>query len=191
MKNSSCSKTVRYKNPDMLLLDLGTFFSNLNAMKTLILALTVVFSLPVLPVQAASQEEETRFLSAAKDAFAKHDANALVAMTCWDRVPEKLKKDGKQQYMTIVAGPSAVDFKLLDHPKLEWNVDDDARFVEIDPAWKESGIVYHSNLPVVKQLKITFAPLKSGGGTSVTISVTYPVGEKDGKLYLVEPAPVK
>ncbi|MGB7749719.1 MAG: hypothetical protein WBN75_20815 [Verrucomicrobiia bacterium] len=35
-------------------------------MKTLILALAIVFSLPVLPVRAASPEEKAGFLNAAK-----------------------------------------------------------------------------------------------------------------------------
>ncbi|MGD0017080.1 MAG: hypothetical protein ABSC38_06165 [Verrucomicrobiia bacterium] len=163
-------------------------------MKTFILALAVVFLLPVLPVQAASQEEETRFLSAAKDAFAKHDADALVAMTCWDRVPDKLKKDGKQQYVGAVAAPVA-DIKLVNpdpnHSNLEWKKNADPRFVELGIGWKETGVIYRLNLPVVKQLKITFAPQKFSDGTSLTIDCAYPVGEKDGKLYLVEPAPVK
>jgi hypothetical protein len=161
-------------------------------MKTLILALTSVLALQLQSSLAASPEEDARFVAAAKQAFEKHDADALVAMTCWDRVPDKLKKDGKQQYATIVAGPHATDIKFISpDPKHEWTVDEDPRFVEIDPDWKAAGVTYHSNLPVVKQLKITFAPMDAGGGTSLTIDVTYPVGEKDGKLYFVEPAPVK
>jgi hypothetical protein len=68
-------------------------------------------------------------------------------------------------------------------------VDEDARFVEIDPAWKDAGVVYRSNLPIVKQLKITFAPTKADDKTSLTMDVTYQVGEKDGKLYFIEPVP--
>jgi hypothetical protein len=164
-------------------------------MKTLILALTSVLLLQLQSSRAASPEEESRFIAAAKQAFDKHDADALVALTCWDRVPDALKKDGKQQYARIVAGPPATDLKLTNpSPKdanLEWNVDDDPRFVEIDSAWKKAGVVYRANLPVIKQLKITFAPMKADAKTSLTISVKYPVGEKDGKLYFIEPAPAK
>ncbi len=114
-------------------------------------------------------------------------------------MPDKLKKDGSEQYARVIgyaktiAGPPVKDAKLLDpkHSSVEWNVDHDPRFVEIDRAWKEAGVVYHPNLSVVKQLKITFAPTKADDNTSLTINVTYPVGEKDGKLYFIEPAPVK
>jgi hypothetical protein len=161
-------------------------------MKTFILALAVVCSLPVLSVRAASPAEEARFLNAATNAFAAHDADALVAMTCWDGTPDKLKNDGKEQYATIVAGPRATDIRFVNpDPKYEWTVDEDPRLIQIDPDWKTAGVAYHSNLPVTKQLKITFAPMDAGGGNSMTISVTYPVGEKDGKLYLIEPAPAK
>jgi len=144
--------------------------------------------------EAASPEEEARFLNDAANAFAKHDADALVAMTCWDRVPDKLKKDGKQQYVGAVAGTVA-DIKLINpdpkHPNLEWKKDEDPRFVDLGIEWKEAGVMYRLNLPVVKQLEITFAPQKFSDGASLTISGAYPVGEKDGKLYLLEPAPVK
>ena len=60
-------------------------------MKILFFAIAVLVS-PLQSVWAASAEEEARFLAAVKTAFEKHDANALVALSCWDRVPEKLKK---------------------------------------------------------------------------------------------------
>jgi hypothetical protein len=145
-----------------------------------------------LPARTISQAEAS-FITAVTNAFAKHDADALVAITCWDHAPEKLKNSGRQQYLGIVsaAGPPIKDLKLLDpkHPGPDWNVDDDPRFAEIDPAWKKSGVVYHANLQVVKQLKITFAPAKAGDKTPLTITVTYPVGDKGGKLYFIEPVP--
>lgn len=171
----------------------------ITLMKTLILTIASVLVLQLQLVQAASPEEETRFIAAVKQAFENHDADALVALTCWDRAPDKLKKDGKQQYLgdigytKTITGPPVTDIKLLnpDKSSVEWNVDNDPRFVEIDPAWKETGVVYRSNLPVVKQLKVTFAPTKADDKTSLTIDVTYSVGEKDGKLYFIEPAPTK
>lgn len=143
-------------------------------MKTLLFALAVFLSLPFQSVRAAAQKEEARFLAAAKQAFEKHDADALMALTCWDRVPDKFKASGKKQYARDVA-QTATDIALTNpdpnYPDLTWKDTD--------------GVSYRSNLPVVKQLKITFAPggpFKDG---------TYPVGEKDGKLYLLEPAPIK
>lgn len=168
-------------------------------MKTLILVIASVLVSQFRAVQAASPEEETKFVAAAKQAFEKHDADALVALTCWDRVPDKLKKDGQQEYAGIIGytktitGPPVTDIKLLapDKSSVPWNVDDDPRFVEIDPAWKKTGVGYRSNLPIVKQLKVTFAPTKADDKTSLTIDVTYSIGEKDGKLYFIEPAPAK
>ncbi len=122
----------------------------------------------------ASAAEEARFLAAAKAAFEKHDADALAALTCWDRVPAKLKESGKKQYARDVA--QTVTHMTLTKP--------DPRFPDLE--WKDTdGVAYRSNLQVIKQLKITLAPgglFKDG---------TYPVGEKDGKLHLLEPAPVK
>jgi hypothetical protein len=143
-------------------------------MKTLILALTAILVMRLQPVLAASPDEEARFVAATKQAFEKHDADALMALTCWDRVPDKFKDSGKKQYDRD-AKQGATDITLT-------NPDPD----EPDLVWKDTdGVSYRSNLSVVKQLKITFTPggrFKDG---------TYPVGEKDGKLYLLEPAPTK
>jgi len=143
-------------------------------MKTfLFLGLASVLSLQSLPARAASPEEEGRFLAAAKQAFAKHDPDALSAITCWDRVPEKQKADGKKQY-TRDAAQAVTEVVLINpdpnYPDMEWKDTD--------------GVSYRSNLAVTKQLKITFKGGEFGGGV-------YPVGEKSGKLFLLEPAPVK
>jgi hypothetical protein len=149
------------------------FSSNLNVMKIFILALAAIFSLSVQSVRAASPEEEARFFNAATNAFAKHDADALVAMSCWDRVPDKLKASGRQQYVRDVA-LSATNITLINP---------DPNFPDLE--WKDgAGIAYRSNLPVIKQLKIIFSSGEFSDGT-------YPVGEKAGKLYLLEPAPIK
>jgi len=122
---------------------------------------------------AASPEEEARFVAAARQAFEKHDAAALVALTCWDRVPDKLKASGKKQYARDVA--QTVSDITLTNPDPDYP----------DLVWKDTdGVSYRSNLPVVKQLKIIFKTGEFGDGR-------YPVGEKDGKLYFLEPAPVK
>jgi hypothetical protein len=143
-------------------------------MKKLLLILTTVLLFRLQPALAASPDEETRFVAAAKQAFEKRDADALVAITCWDNVPDKFKASGKKQYVRDTA-QTITDIKLTNpDPKLP------------DLVWKDTdGVSYRSNLPVVKQLKMTF----SHGGRFK--DGTYPVGEKDGKFYLLEPAPVK
>jgi hypothetical protein len=92
-------------------------------MKILILAITSILVFQLQTIRAASPEEEARFVAAAKLAFEKHDTDALVALTCWDQVPNKLKADGQQQYAGIInyaktiAGPPVTDIKLLDPDK--------------------------------------------------------------------------
>src|SRR5271169_6542661 len=108
-------------------------------MKTLILALTAILVFRLQPVLAASSDEEARFVAAAKMAFEKHDADALMALTCWDRVPDKFKAGGKKQYARDVA-QTATGITLT-------NPDPD----EPDLVWKDTdGVSYQSNLSVVK-----------------------------------------
>ena len=101
----------------------------------------------------------------------------MKALTCRDRVPDKFKDSGKKHYARDVAW-TATDIALtaLDpkYPDLEWKDKD--------------GVSYRSNLPVVKQLKITFASgtkLDAAAGNLKVRDAVYPVGEKDGKLYLL------
>jgi hypothetical protein len=147
--------------------------------------LAVVLLLPLQLVRAASQDEEARFLAAAKLAFEKHDADALAAIACWDGVPDKLKERGKKEYAGYVAPTVAsVAFSAPSqktHPKppaLEWKDDD--------------GVVYRPNLPVTKHLNIAYAPgttIESKTGKRKLSEIVLLVGERDGKLYLLQPAP--
>ena len=125
-------------------------------MKTLILALIAILILRLQPVLAASPDEEARFVAAAKQAFEKHDADALVLLTCWDHVPDRIKQAGKQQYARAVmatnvvitlASPDAQIVKLND----EWKKNRDSRFVELDHTWQEFGVTNRLNLPASKE----------------------------------------
>jgi hypothetical protein len=144
-------------------------------MKILIISLASVLIMQWQPAMAASPEAEVKFLAAVRQGFEQQDTNALIALTCWDRVPEKNIAYGQQQLVRDITTMKVADMKLIDpDPGLP------------DQVWKDKdGVAYCSNLPVIKQLKITFAP----GGRFETGS--FPVGEKDGKLFLLEPAPVK
>ena len=143
-------------------------------MKRCFFALLIVLSISFQSAPAATQDEEVRFATAARKVLDTHDADALAALTCWDRVPDKLKENGKKQYARDAAR-AVIDVRLTNP---------DPKFPDL--VWKDKdGTAYRSNLAVTKQLNITFA---SGG---LFKEVTYPIGEKDGKLYLLEPAPVK
>lgn len=149
----------------------------MNRFNMIVCSILALASFAASPASAqnvnSAETKESQFIAAAKAAFEKHDAGALVALTCWDRVPEKLKASGEKQYARD-ASQTVGDITLT-------NPDPDFP----DVVWKDKdGVSYRSNLPVIKQLKITFktGPFSDG---------RYPVGEKDGKLYLLEPAPVK
>ena len=133
-------------------------------MKKFILALAAILVLHSQLLSAATSAEEKRFVAAAKLAFANHDADAMMALTCWDRVPDKFKTSGKRQYSKEVLEP-VTDVRLIkpdpNFPDLEWKDTD--------------GVSYQSNLPVVKQLRVSW-----DGGNAL-----YPVGEKDGVPVLV------
>ena len=85
-------------------------------------------------------EEQSRFVAAAKQAFEKQDADALMALVCWDRVPDKFKERRRKQYARDVA-ESTTDIALTDpdpnYPDHEWKDTD--------------GVSYRANLPVVKR----------------------------------------
>ncbi len=142
-------------------------------MKAARLSIIILAVFTSVAAVAATLSKEAQFVAAARKAFETHDAAALVALSCWDRVPDRLKESGKQLYARDVAN-AVTDIKLIDP---------DPNFPDLD--WTEAGVTYHSNLAVTKQLKITFA------AGSMFRDATYPVGERDGKLFLLEPAPVK
>lgn len=135
-------------------------------------ALSVILT-AVCSCWAASPQEEARFEQAVRSAFEKQDVGLLEKLTCWDRVPEARRKATTKLYARdLNFGARAV--KLIEP---------DPRNPDI--AWTKDGVTYKSNLAVIKHVKITFnegARFKDG---------TYFVGEKEGKLFLLAPAPVQ
>jgi hypothetical protein len=130
------------------------------------------------PAAAAPQEEETRFLAAVQKAFDARDASPLDELTCWDRVPEKQKQNLQHAYAALVAEKDAIfDFKL---------VDADRNFVDRDRT--EDGVTYRMNLPVTRQLNMKATDPRD---KKTLFVLTFAVGEKDGKLFLLGSAPVK
>ena len=122
---------------------------------------------------ADSFDKESRFEQAVKSAFENQSVSRLDQLTCWDRVPEARRKATMKIYTRDVAfGAKEVKLTSPDPttPDMPWDLD---------------GITYKSNLEVTKNIKIEFgdgAAFKDG---------TYFVGEKDGKLFLLAPAPVE
>lgn len=118
-------------------------------------------------------DEESRFEQAVKSAFENQNVAQLEQLTCWDRVPEARRKATMKTYARDVEF-GAKEVKLTPADPMTPEI-----------AWKLDGISYRSNLKVTKNIKIEFgegAKYKDG---------TYFVGEKDGKLFLLAPAPVQ
>jgi len=138
----------------------------------IVLALAVILT-AICTCWAASPEEEVRFEQEVRSAFEKQDLSLLEKLTCWDRVPDGRRKATMKLYARdLKFGAKAV--KLIDpDPTCP------------DVAWTKDGVTYKSNLAVIKNVKIRFnegARSKDG---------TYFVGEKEGKLFLLAPAPVQ
>jgi hypothetical protein len=143
-------------------------------MKTFIFAVAVLISIPLQSVRGASPEVEANFLTAVRQAFDKQDTNALFALICWDRVPDKIIKRSKKQRMREITLKVSEMTLITPDPN------------EHRQGYKDKeGIVYLPNLPEIKQLKIVFV---TDGRFQSSI---YSVGEKNGKLYLLVPAPVE
>ena len=133
---------------------------------------------PENAASSATPEEQARFLAAVQKAFDARDASGLDALTCYDRTPEKLKQSLQTTYAALLAEKGVVlDFKL---------VDPDRKF--IDKERTEDGVAYRANLPITRQLNIKY---KNATDQKTLLQMCFPVGEKDGKLFLLGSAPVK
>jgi hypothetical protein len=127
---------------------------------------------------AAAAEEEARFLATVRKAFDTSDAPALDALTCWDRVPDRQKQNLQTTYASLVTDKGAsYDFAL---------VDPDPKHVDRDRT--EEGVTYRFNLPITKVLEMKGRRLTD---KTLLFVLTFGVGAKEGKLFLVGSAPVK
>ena len=120
--------------------------------------------------QAATPEEEARFLSALREACLKKDQAALVALSNWDRVPPDIKKRTIDGMAHLFKDPiKSVDCEPLgDSPATTRTI---------------NGVICAANLPVTKRVAIQY-DLKEGSSSGSPL-----VGEKDGKLLIVNLAP--
>lgn len=119
---------------------------------------------------AATPEEDARFLAVLREACLKKDKEALVALSNWDRVPPEIKKQTIEGMAHIINEPiKSVEYGTLDESRALTRT--------------LNGITYAPNLPVTKQVTIVY-DLKVGNSSGTLL-----VGEKDGKLMIVNLAP--
>ena len=142
--------------------------------KTITLTIAL-FTALVLRSNAASPESEAQFIANAKAAFDTKDSGQLLKLMCWDGVaPEEKNKINLPMSVLVKRPVKQIELVAPPDPqKLEYTRD---------------GVTYRPNLVVIKLLMVTF---KSDKTADVSTPITFPVGEKDGKLFIATAAPVK
>jgi hypothetical protein len=132
-----------------------------------------LFAALIIRSIAASPEAEAHFVADVKAAFDTKDSSKLLSLVCWDGVTPEWKTMLTPQFSGMVQQKvSGVELVAPD-PKQTTE-------------FTRNGTTYRLNLAVIKQLKITIVT-KPGDSTSAA----FPVGEKDGKLFIATTAPVK
>jgi hypothetical protein len=143
-------------------------------------ALAVLALLLPLAATAATPEEETRFVDAAKKAFDEKKPADLSKLTCWDGVSEEAQKQQEGTYKLLMEEKDVTfSFKLVDA--------DPKAVAEKDR--KALGAPTRPNLKIVKQLDLTMMDPRDH--KRILGIIGFAVGEKDGKLLLVREAPAK
>ena len=138
-----------------------------------ILAISALVFLNLICCGASPQEEDT-FLTVVREAYVTKNKEAIIALICWDRVTEK--------HRAIV--PKALDYSLSRTIKsMEYRPVDSTE----SHSYTKDGITYGPNLPVMKRIEIVY---EDAPGQAKLTSSLY-VGEKDGKLMIVNLAPVQ
>ena len=144
-------------------------------MRTLLLSLVLIALASCARHQTAQSPEE--FVTTVQKAFDNRNASELMKVTCWDRAPEEIRKSTEKSYTALVTQSNVlVDCKLVE-PQLEF----------IDRDRVRDGVIYRPNLPVTKQLNVTFSDPKDNA--RIIMRFTFAVGLKDGQLWLASAAP--
>ena len=124
---------------------------------------------------AASPQEEARFLADVKSAFEQKDAKAFLKLYCWDRVPDSVRSAVEKTTPRLLELRVESIALVAASPKLA-----KSEFVR-------DGVAYRPNLPITKQVEVTH----SSAEEKMKGKATIPVGEKDGKLYVTCTVPEK
>lgn len=141
-------------------------------MKASLLALSVLLSTLSNLAFSATPDEEARFLKAVQDAYASRDKDAIIALTCWDRVSDKHKALAPKVLDHALSRPiKSVQYCPLDLSEPQTYTND--------------GVTYGPNLLISKEIEIQY---EDAAGQPQMRSVIY-AGEKDGKLMIVNLAP--
>lgn len=139
---------------------------------------TALFLLAGL-ASAAPQQEELRFLNAVRSAYSSKDKDAIVALQCWDGV----NKNRRELFRKVL------DFTVPTNEVLSVQYRSNY-FSGVVPTTK-NGVVYVPNLTPIKHIQIEYKTDSPKPGVAPTMYqfVEYYVGEKNGKLLMVQLIP--
>lgn len=119
---------------------------------------------------AATPAEEARFLDAVRAAYTGKDKEAIIALTCWDRVTEQHRKLAPKVLDYAVSRPiKSVQYRALDISEVQ--------------TYTQEGITYGPNLPITKEIEIEYV-VDSGSQKAELF-----IGEKAGRLMIVNLTP--
>ena len=122
------------------------------------------------------QKGDAAFVDKVRTAFMNHSCESLVGLSLWTGVSEEDKKQAIKKYESEVA---------LHMTKIEFKDAEQSRWRN----WKQGEVEYTYNLPVTKQVVVHVekgSKIKLRFGEVPIKDVTMPVGEKDGKWYLLK-----
>lgn len=128
---------------------------------------------------AASANEEARVIANVKKAFETKQAQPILDLYYWKGVSKKDRAKVSKSITLMVNSKGQITSIQFIGPKPNG-------LTEIVRA----GVTYRINLPITKRLEIKFKP-KGDANFKNTSTSRFNVGEKNGKLYFVQLAPVK
>jgi hypothetical protein len=137
---------------------------------------TVFLVLVECLASGASPDEEFSFLNRVRVAYMTTNVDAIMALHCWDGIPQRSKENYRVQ----------IKVQFLDRPSVDTVWYGSHQFISIYPPAFDGKV---PNLKPVKYIRVQFQPV-SRGVTKENVPIIetgyeeLPVGEKNGKLML-------
>lgn len=144
-------------------------------MKRIVFILVSLVSLLFADLSVASASEEIRVIASVKKAFETKQIQPIMDLYYWEGVSKKSRAKVAENILLELSSKPAIRSIQFIEPK----PNELTEFVH-------AGVTYRANLPIIKRLEIIFEPRGAE-----RLSTQFSVGEKNGKLYFAQLAPVK